>query len=333
MERANFLKAWFIDTFMIIITVVFLSLFLVSQTALASGKIVFSKFLGDYSQIFMTDENGENQINLSENKVNDGNSVWSPDGKYIAFISDKNQNEARKYEIYIMDADGSHRRRITNDQSFDSYMPSFSPDGRRLAFARTALQNVNSSYRIFITNVNGGQNDKFVTDGYMPNWSPDGTKIAFCKKANLSSYLDICVIDSDGQNLVNITNSPNSVDAYPIWSPDGKQIVFTSNAPLGGFSQIFNLYRMDANGGNVMRLTDGNEEYDSRTWLPNGQYILFEIWNVFDNTHKIAMIKTDGSDLRIICDGSNPSWFDPDFSKQITLSGKLADTWGGIKIK
>jgi TolB protein len=66
--------------------------------------------------------------NVEENEAN-----WSPNGKRIAFT----RYQDGTYDIGIMRADGTHRRRLTDDSTFDAF-PAFSPNGKKIAFSRSA---------------------------------------------------------------------------------------------------------------------------------------------------------------------------------------------------
>jgi len=85
--------------------------------------------------------------NLSNNTVNDRFARVSPDGKTIAFTSDRDGN----WEIYVMNADGSNVRRLTNHPGVDE-APTWSPDGRQLAFASDR----DGDFEIYILNVSDG---------------------------------------------------------------------------------------------------------------------------------------------------------------------------------
>ena len=66
--------------------------------------------------------------------------AWSPDGRKIAFVSDRDGNS----EIYVMNADGSGQRRLTRNPAYDAD-PAWSPDGRTIAFVTTATATTGST--------------------------------------------------------------------------------------------------------------------------------------------------------------------------------------------
>jgi Tol biopolymer transport system component len=88
-----------------------------------NGRLAFVQVDGDAEAIWVMEPDGSEPTALTDTGL-DSDPAWSPDGGSIAFTSARDGN----YEIYVMDADGSNQRRLTDDAGSDR-QPEWSPDG------------------------------------------------------------------------------------------------------------------------------------------------------------------------------------------------------------
>ena len=135
--------------------------------------------------------------------------AWSPDGKQIAFASNRDGTD---FKLWVMHADGSHLRQLTSAGFSADVFPSWSPDGKLIAFQRRS----GNLYRVGLLPAAGGAPAffEFEGDAYAPAWSPDGKSIAFVGR--IGSEYDIHVRDAGGSGPVTRITHPGA-DRNPAW--------------------------------------------------------------------------------------------------------------------
>ena len=227
--------------------------------------------------------------------------------------------------IYSVDTNGRILLTLTNRPSEENRSPTWSSDGRKIIFEsnRTGIG------RIFVMDVDG-RNPYILSDppepviDSMPRISPGGTKIVFVSNPNpFGGSRDIWVMDSDGRNRKNITNTSNSNEIFPDWSPDGRSLVFQSDR-----SGHWNLYVMDADGRNCRQLTNTRADDYYPSWSPDGKKIAFCSFR--DGHGQIYMMNVDGSQQRNLSVNNfheiGPVIWSPGGS-QILLSSDMDHFW------
>jgi TolB protein len=232
----------------------------------------------------------------------------------IVFASDIDGD----YELFVMAADGSHRRRLT-DNDVDDFSPAWAPGGRRVVFLR---ERASGDEDIFILHLRSGTERPWVvtkwSDEGEPEWSPDGDWIAF-RGNDGGDGSDVVAFRVDrAAGRVISSQDENSTNHSPTWSPDGNQIGLVEEYDE---SDIYVASFCCSNGFEKRQLTSDREWKSGLDWSPGGGCILFT-----QEGDGLYAVSTEGGEPReLYSDGSaifSGSW-SPD-GKHIVFSSDAA---------
>jgi len=241
-------------------------------------KFVLVRYYPSTQSILTCNIDGSSMRRLTTTQgVLDYDPAFSPDGTKIAFTrayqSVPGDFSSRRYELWIMNADGSNQQYI----GIDGYAPEWSPDGTKLIYA----SNKTARFQIYTCNINGTNETRITnsnTNDTYPAFSPDGTKIVF-NSTSFSIYsnestamYEICIMNSDGTNRRQLTTNTDC-DIYPRWSPDGSKISFNSDKDSKNKHPVYSMsevYTMNQDGTEVKRITNSPQNVSALNpvWRP-----------------------------------------------------------------
>jgi TolB protein len=221
-------------------------------------------------EIFVINADGSGLRRLTRNAVPDGDAVWSPDGRKIAFMS---RREGTGEDVFVMNADGGDQRNLTHKPG-NEVGSAWSPDGRAILFTAVppgqplwvgGSRSASGPYRdVYVMNADGSAQRNLTrtreAEEYAATWAPNGRGIAFAAYDGRSNR--IFVLNPDGSGKRALTNE--ITETFMSWSPDGRKIAFFD----AGISVV------NADGSGLRRLAR-NVAFAGLSWSPDGRKITF----------------------------------------------------------
>ena len=256
-----------------------------------NGRIAFT-YLAD---IWTADEDGKNITRITANKARDVYPRFSPDGKSIAFSSDRNGN----FDVFIVPSQGGNVKQLTFHSSDDTVL-GWTPDSRAVLFASSRGDDFMG--KLYTVSIDGGMERNAGADmGVNASYSPDGKKLAINRKGQVywrkyyrgSMQTDVTVMDIASKKFTDLTDF-DGLDSWPMWSTDGF-IYFVSDREGNGLT---NIWRIPEAGGKADRVTSfktGDVRFPAIS--ADGKVIVFEhdfgLWKLDLGSRKTAPLKLD----------------------------------------
>jgi Tol biopolymer transport system component len=275
-------------------------------------KIAFQSNRTGAGDIYVMNSDGSGLTRLTTSTYADQAPTWSPDSQKIAFISKRDGN----FDVFVMNADGANQVNLTRSLS-PEYDPIWSPTENKIAFrsyrdglTKYYVMNADGANQVRLTNAR-------VDENYL-DWSPDGQRVAFASYFYTPSYeehYDVWVVNADGSggtNLLPITPYYGGGDFEPDWSPDGKTLAMGSTRYNGSPYGYTEIYTINPDGSNALRLTFSSMGNLAVQWSPGGDQMVLMRDAGTNYTYEIFTINADGSSSSRLttnaADDSDPTW-------------------------
>ncbi len=269
------------------------------------GGVAFEGTNDGQTDIWSMGLDGSELVNLTRHPAQDRLPQWSPDGDWIAFLSDRSGVR----EIWVMNATGGNPRQVTSwpatpgaETGIDSI--SWSPDGSQLAYARTDDTGFSD---IFVIGIDG-QGQKQYTDSadeldLKPQWSPDGAWLAW-----VTGRGALWRMRPDGTAQERLTPEGDR-DGDAVWSPDGRRIV------IAAYSAMFEVNNreiviLNADGSQRVRVSNNPGDDRLPVWSPDGTRVA---WNsergpMGQKVRDLFVANADGSEELRVTNSVDPEY-------------------------
>jgi Tol biopolymer transport system component len=218
---------------------------------------------------------------LTTERGYDAEACVSPDGKRIVFSSNRlaysqplSEADGKKFELdksfmldlYMMDADGSNVRRLTDVRGYDGG-PFFSCDGAMICWRRFSEDGATAE--IFVMNADGTNERQLTRLGAMswaPFFHPSGKYLIFTTNLQGFANFELYIVSIDGGEPMRVTNL-DGFDGLPVFSPDGIHLAWTANRTPNKQGQIF-IGDWDHERA-LQRLSEADKQSDATAMVEN----------------------------------------------------------------
>ncbi len=241
---------------------------------------------GNLAGIATVPSTGGEPVIIAENASTDWNPVWSPDGKFIYFVSDRSGSMGC-WRVAIDEKTGAQLAEpefVSTPSKYSRHL-AFSRDGKTLAYVSYDSQSNLQSVAFDPKTLKISGEPKWITRGdketSSPDLSPNGEM--FVVRQPTRTQEDLAVFDKTGGNLRSLTNDKFR-ERIPRWSPDGKKIAFHSDR-----SGKYQIWTINPDGSNLEQITFTEKTgINAAVFSPDGLRLAFT--ELVENTQTSSML-------------------------------------------
>jgi len=252
-------------------------------------------------RLWMVSTHGGEAIPMTAEGVSSSHPRWSPDGKYLAFLSARN---AGKNQVWLLNRFGGEAVRLTETvQGVNDF--EWSPDSSRLVLI---LQDPKPE------DVESAKDKDKEKPAAKPKTPPPFVIDRLQFKEDIVGYLDrrrnhLYIFDVTSKKTTQVTSGDYD-DTEPAWSPDGKSLAFTSNRSTPDPDRNYNtdIWVVAADsadkGAHLTQVTTNPGPDRSPAWSPDGKWIAFvtqtDVKAMIYATHHLAIAPSTGGEAKVL---------------------------------
>jgi dipeptidyl aminopeptidase/acylaminoacyl peptidase len=287
------------------------------------------------SDVWMVAWDGKESVQLTHSPDGESQAKWSPDGKYISFVSARGGLTGG--QIWLMDRRGGEAKQLTDLKKGDLQDYAWSPDGKKLVLViKTSADTsksktpkpiyidrfqfkrdvegyvTRSSTHLYLYDIISKKIDTLTKGNFEesnPTWSPDGSQVAFLSNhtedPDKNDNTDIFTIDTKTNALVKQITTWTGRDYAPVWSPDGKQLAYLRTTSSDNYimydQSVLSVISKEGGEPKLLSLSI-DRPVGSPRWTKDGMAIMALVSD--DRTRYVAQFNITSGKMTKIIDGN-----------------------------